>query len=453
MDDGDYTVAVRVNDGDGSSSIATTDITVNDLGPTAALTGDTTRDQGQNGNYDASGSTSSPDLITSYEWDWDYDGSFDASGDTGAAQSHAWGSVGSHTVAVRVTDEDGSFDIATLGVTVYSSGMLTASLTSGDMSLDEGETGSFDASGSSGPYPITGYEWDWNYDGSFDPSGDTGATQNHSWGDNGLYTAAVRVTDEHNNTDIETLVVTVKNVPPVVNPGAAGPDQTVNEGDTVNFDGSFTDPGNDTHTITWDFGDGSTASGTTTPSHVYADDGIYTVTMTVTDDDGGVGSDSLVVEVKNVPPVVNPGDAGPDQTVKQGDIVNFAGTFTDPGNGDDHTITWNFGDGGSASGSLTPTHVYDNPGIYVVTFTVEDDDGGVGTDTLFITVEGTEPLCGDLDDDGDVDTIDRGIIMSAVNKCQGTTGFIAEADYDGNGCITLNDYRSWYVCYKAYLNR
>ena len=52
--------------------------------------------------------------------------------------------------------------------------------------------------------------------------------------------------------------------------------------------------------------------------------GTFTVTLTVTDDDGGVGSDTLVVTVNpaNVPPAV---DAGPDQTVNEGSTVNFAG--------------------------------------------------------------------------------------------------------------------------------
>ena len=54
---------------------------------------------------------------------------------------------------------------------------------------------------------------------------------------------------------------------------------------------TFTDASGNTPTSwAWKFGDGGTSTART-PTHVYADDGVYTVTLTVTDDDGGVGSD------------------------------------------------------------------------------------------------------------------------------------------------------------------
>ena len=78
----------------------------------------------------------------------------------------------------------------------------------------------------------------------------------------------------------------------------------------------------DTHTATVDWGDGTAADvgvvvetptgppGSTTPaagtvsgSHVYADNGVYTVTVTVLDDDGGSHVDTLTVTVANVAPV------------------------------------------------------------------------------------------------------------------------------------------------------
>jgi hypothetical protein len=51
---------------------------------------------------------------------------------------------------------------------------------------------------------------------------------------------------------------------------------------------------------------------------------------------------------------------------------------------------------------------------------------------------------GDLDHDGDVDTDDRTIIMNALGSCEGDTGFLPDADYNRNGCITFfEDYLTW----------
>ncbi|MCZ7666664.1 MAG: PKD domain-containing protein [Chloroflexi bacterium] len=50
--------------------------------------------------------------------------------------------------------------------------------------------------------------------------------------------------------------------------------------------------------MAWDFGDGQSAVGSLTPSHAYVASGQYTVTLTVTDDDGGSASDTLVVQVQ-----------------------------------------------------------------------------------------------------------------------------------------------------------
>ena len=83
------------------------------------------------------------------------------------------------------------------------------------------------------------------------------------------------------------------NVPPVAN---AGPDQKVEVFDVVSFNGSAIDTPCDTLTFEWDFGDGTNATGQNV-THVYNAVGVYTVTLTVTDDDGGVGNDTAIVNV------------------------------------------------------------------------------------------------------------------------------------------------------------
>ena len=71
--------------------------------------------------------------------------------------------------------------------------------------------------------------------------------------------------------------------------------------------------------------------------HAYASDGVYTVTVTVTDDDGAATADTVRITVENAGPQVN---AGPDLVVTEGQLVSLApAAFTDPGGSDQHTAT------------------------------------------------------------------------------------------------------------------
>ena len=171
--------------------------------------------------------------------------------------------------------------------------------------------------------------------------------------------------------------------PPVANAGA---DQTVNEGDLVSFSGSFTDPGvDDIHTIEWDFGDGNTRNGVLDPAHIFADNGINTVMLTVTDDDGALSSDTLTVTVNNVAPTINSITPLMDP-FQIGTAITASAAFNDPGAGDTHNAVWNWGDEFTSSGTITGgsgevtgNHAYVAPGIYTISLTVTDDDGGVVT--------------------------------------------------------------------------
>jgi PKD repeat protein len=152
----------------------------------------------------------------------------------------------------------------------------------------------------------------------------------------------------------------------------------------------FTDLSTDAETWAWDFGDGSNVSGTPAPTHVYVDNGVYNVTLTVADEDGEIETDNLKITVNNVAPVC---DAGSNQLADEGDVVLFFGNYSDNCTADTHTIVWDFGDGFNVSDVLVPTHVYADDGVYNVTLIVIDDDGGIGTDTLEVTVNNVAPVC------------------------------------------------------------
>lgn len=247
---------------------------------------------------------------------------------------------------------------------------------------NEGSPVIFDASLSNDPDEDTlQYRWDFESDGVWDTNWLNEPTATHTWNDDWNGDVTLEVSDgELNSTD--TATVTISNANPVAE---AGNDQTVNEGDTVSFSGSYTDAGtDDTQTIKWDFGDGTTSSDTLTPTHIYADNRVYTVTLNVTDDNGGVGTDTLTLAVNNVNPalgeIVYPTDPASVNTK-----ITTSCSFTNAGLTDTHTGVWDWGDGTSSLGSvsevngagtITGEHAYTGAGIYRVNLTVTDNDGG-----------------------------------------------------------------------------
>jgi PKD repeat protein len=192
---------------------------------------------------------------------------------------------------------------------------------------------------------------------------------------------------------LATLTVTVNNVAPTV---AASGDPTIDEGGTFSGSGSFTDPGADTWTATVDYGDGSgvqplaLTDKTFALSHVYADKGTYTVTITLTDSDGEAGSDTLTVTVNNVAPILGAITA-PVDPLSVNTLVTASASFTDAGVLDTHTAVWDWGDATTSagvvtetngSGSVSGTHMYTAAGVYTITLTLIDDDGGLARGTF-----------------------------------------------------------------------
>jgi PKD repeat protein len=250
---------------------------------------------------------------------------------------------------------------------------------------------------------------------------------NHAYADNGSYVVDVCVTDDDGATACDAVTLTVTNVDPTV---AGGPDTSGAEGSPVNVAAAvFHDDGTaDTHTATVSWGDGTSDTGTVAESpfgppgsttgnsgtaafgsHTYADNGTYTITVCVSDDDGGQGCDTVVATIGNVSPtsaMTNVGD-GPAFFLPLVD-VSLGATLHDAGTLDSHSASVNWGDGaltdatvtespfgppGSTSGlngTATSSHAYASAGTYSVYVSVRDDDGGAAP-TLSATVEVVSP--------------------------------------------------------------
>src|SRR6185436_8472732 len=125
-------------------------------------------------------------------------------------------------------------------------------------------------------------------------------------------------------------------------------------------------------------------------SHVFAQDGVYLVTVTTTDNDGLTDTAALSVTVDNVAPELGDFD---DATLEAGDTYTVEGTFADPG-ADAWVATVNWGDGTSPSQAMVSghafslAHVYATAGTFTVTVTIADDD----TETSTVhTVTVTQP--------------------------------------------------------------
>ena len=118
--------------------------------------------------------------------------------------------------------------------------------------------------------------------------------------DNGSFTATLEVSDG-SETDSSDATVTVNNVAPSL--GAISVDVALVPVNTAfNASADFTDPGTlDTHTAAWDWGDGTSAgtvtqgagSGSVNDSHSYSTPGVYTVKLTVTDNDLADSNESV----------------------------------------------------------------------------------------------------------------------------------------------------------------
>jgi len=432
-DTGTYEVTLIVTDDAGDSATATTEVTIGagNQPPTADANGPYTGIVGEEIEFDGSASSDADGSIVSYDWNFG-----DGEVGTGEKATHIYTEKGTYNVTLTVTDDGNAMDSAVTSVSVdpgNPDNQPPVADPAGPYVADEGEELVFDGTGSSDPDgDIASYAWDFG-----DGTTGSGANPMHAYATAGTYNVSLTVTDDGGLTASAMTTATIgamSNQAPVA--VANGPyTGSVNMALNFSSDGSE-DPDGSIVAYAWDFGDGSTAT-EANASHAYSKEGTYNITLTVTDNDGIMGTDSTtaVIGVGNLPPTA---DAKGPYSAKVNEKVQFDGSGSKDPDGSIVSYEWDFGDGDTDS-AQSPLHSYTKEGTYNVTLTVYDDSGAMDADVTTVTVTADDTP----GDDGGSDNFGTATIDKLA---EWDTGFVAWGVVVNDGAGEIG---RWTITFEA----
>ncbi len=369
---GIYVVTLTVTDDNGSSDNTTSTKTIGDRPPVASFSESlTTAPTGTSIVFDASASSDPDGSAAIYAWDFG-----DSSTGAGGASSHGYAVAGTYTVTLTVTDDSGNTNSVSALKTITDRPPV-ATFTESSTSVPTGTPVQFDASSSSdADGTIVSFAWNFG-DGTME----TGQTRSHSYATAGTYTVTLTVTDDSSNSGTATATKTITDRPPVARFSESAT-QTLTQ-IAISFDASGSPDIDGTIAIyAWDFGDGSTGSGSAV-SHTYARAGLYTVNLTVTDDSGSTGTASAVKSIGDRPPVAS--FTASSTTIVVGNPLKLNASGSSDQDGTVTSFSWTFGDGSNDTGSSV-SHVYNATGTFTIALVVIDDSGSTGSTNQVVSV-------------------------------------------------------------------
>jgi PKD repeat protein len=304
-----------------------------------------------------------------FSWSWGFgDGNYSG----GKNPTHSYNNAGVYTVSLFAVGPGGSDNETKSGyITVY--GLPVAGFSASPLNASAPATVSFTDQSTGNPA-----SWSWDFGDGIGAS--TARNPSYTYENAGVYSVSLTVANPAgSDNETKSGYITIS-LGPVANFSAT----PLNGAAPLSV--SFTDQstGNPT-SWSWDFGDGISASTARNPVYTYNNAGVYSVSLTVANNDGS--DNETKTGYISVSPVLGADFSGSPQSGPAPLTVSF----TDLSTGNPYSWSWSFGDG-SYSGGKNPTHTYNNAGVYTVyLFAVgagwSDNETKIGYITVYAPLE------------------------------------------------------------------
>ena len=306
-------------------------------------------------------------------WSWNFG---DGNASTERNPVHKYNKTGLYSVTLTTSNGNGSNTLTKSSCIAISNGLNTpvisfsASATLGSVPLNVSFTDQSTGSPTS---------WNWNFG-----DGNTSTDQNpaHTFNKTGLYSVTMTASNDDGSSALtKTNYIAVSRA---INAPVASFSASPTFGN-VPLNVSFSDQSTGSPTSwNWNFGDGNTSKDKK-PVHRYNKTGLYSVTMTASND---YGSDTLTKSgYIIVPSSLNAPVASFSASPTFGNVP-ITVSFTDQSTGSPASWNWNFGDGNTST-EKNPAHKYNKTGLFSVTLTTSNDNGSNAlTKTNYIAVSG-----------------------------------------------------------------
>lgn len=220
-------------------------------------------------------------------------------------------------------------------------------------------------------------EWDFG-----DGQASTAVSPTHTYQDPGTYNVRLIA---RNAAGCEDTLIRQVTLYPTPDPTFTTAITSLNKNNEFQFTPGTGNPSVTIVSYHWDFGDGSSST-QQSPTHTYAQDGNYKVTLTVTSDHGCVAQSSTTVTVSTSPNVQAGFTINNGSQCLTGNSFVFTNTTILTNGSTVVSQRWDFGDGSQGSMDVSPTYVYRGAGQYIVTLTVTTNTGfqDVATQTVVV---------------------------------------------------------------------